>query len=62
MQNDLPFRQRALQLIEQLRHRLIDPVFGARHRRRPTDFTRQCVLTFPVLMLLLLQESLKSLH
>jgi hypothetical protein len=62
MPNDILFRQRALQLIEQLRQRLIDPSFGSRHRRRSTDFTRQCVLTFPVLMLLLLQKSLKSLQ
>lgn len=62
MQNDIPLRQRALQLIEQLRQRLVDPSLGWRHRRRPADFTRQCVLTLPVLMLLLLQKSLKSLQ
>jgi hypothetical protein len=62
MPNDILFRQRALHLIEQLRQRLIDPNFGSRHRRRSTDFTRQCVLTFPVLLLLLLQKSLKSLQ
>jgi len=62
MQNDILFGERALQLINQLRQRLIDPSFGSRHRRRPADFTRQCVLTFPVLMLLLLQKSLKSLQ
>lgn len=62
MQANLQLRQRALQLIEQLRQRLVDPGLGARHRRRPTDFTRACVLTFPVLMLLLLQKSLKSLQ
>jgi hypothetical protein len=62
MQKNIPLRQRALQVIEQLRARLIDPSFSGRHRCRPTDFTRQCVLTFPVLMLLLLQKSLKSLQ
>ena len=62
MQNDIPLQERALALIEQLRQRLVDPSFGSRHRRRATDFTRQCVLTFPVLMLLLLQKSLKSLQ
>jgi hypothetical protein len=51
-----------LSVIEQLRRRLVAPDFCARHRRRATDFTRQCVLTFPVLMLLLLQKSLKSLQ
>ena len=35
---------------------------SGRHRRRAHDFTRQCVLTFPVLLLLLLQKSLKSLQ
>jgi hypothetical protein len=62
MRNTLGLQQRALSLIEQLRQRLIAPDFCARHRRRATDFTRQCVLTFPVLMLLLLQKSLKSLQ
>lgn len=62
MQHTLGLQQRALSLIEQLRQRLLAPDFCARHRRRATDFTRQCVLTFPVLMLLLLQKSLKSLQ
>jgi hypothetical protein len=62
MQNNILLRPRALQVIAQLRQRLIEPSFSARHRRRPTDFTRECVLTFPVLMLLLLQKSLKSLQ
>lgn len=62
MRNTLALQQRALSLIEQLRRRLLAPDFCARHRRRSADFTRQCVLTFPVLMLLLLQKSLKSLQ
>jgi hypothetical protein len=62
MQNHLALQQRALALIEQLRQSLIAPGFWRRHRRRSADFTRQCVLTFPVLMLLLLQKSLKSLQ
>jgi hypothetical protein len=62
VQDNLRLGQRALQLIQQLRQRLVDPGLGARHRRRPTDFTRECVLTFPVIMLLLLQKSLKSLQ
>src|SRR5580700_119315 len=62
MRNHTPLQHRALALIQQLRHSLTDPSFRGRHRRRPTDFTRQCVLTFPVLMLLLLQKSLKSLQ
>ena len=62
MQNHLALQERALALIIHLRESLIAPAFWGRHRRRPTDFTRQCVLTFPVLMLLLLQKSLKSLQ
>jgi len=62
MEHDLPVRRRALELIAQLRQCLVDPSLGARHRRRPTDFTRQWVLSFPVLLLLLLQKSLKSLQ
>lgn len=49
-----------LTLIQQLGQPLADPGFQSRHRRRAEDFTRQCVLTFPVLMVLLLQKSLKS--
>ena len=62
MRNDIPLKNRALILIERLRQPLVDPVFWSRHRRRAGDFTRECVLTFPVLMLLLLQKSLKSLQ
>lgn len=62
MQNSIALHQRALALIEQLRSALLAPAFWGRHRRRPTDFTRECVLTFPVLMLLVLQKSLKSLQ
>ena len=62
MQNSIALHQRALALIEQLRPALLAPAFWGRHRRRPADFTRECVLTFPVLMLLVLQKSLKSLQ
>ena len=62
MRNDIPLKNRALTLIERLRQPLVAPAFWSRHRRRERDFTRQCVLTFPVLMLLLLQKSLKSLQ
>jgi hypothetical protein len=62
MQNNIPLQQRALHAIKLLRMRLIDPGLCARHRRRAVDFSRQCRLTFPVLMLLLLQKGLKSLQ
>jgi hypothetical protein len=53
MQNPVALQQRTLALLA--------PAFWGRHRRRPADFIRECVLTFPVLMLLVLQKSLKSL-
>src|SRR5690348_4554367 len=62
MQNDILFKQRALALIEQLRGRIVDPGVCSRHRRRPQDFSRECRLTFPVLLMVLLQKSLKSLQ
>jgi hypothetical protein len=62
MRNHFALQQRALHLIQLLRQRLLEPSFAARHRRRPQDFTRERVLNFPVLMLLLLQKSLKSLQ
>jgi hypothetical protein len=62
MRNDISLRQRALQLILRLREQIMAPDFCTRHRRRPADFTRERKLTFPILMLLLLQKSLKSLQ
>ena len=49
-------------LIEALRAKLRDQNFLARHRVRPQDFTRQRQLTFPRLMLFLLQQTLKSIQ
>ena len=49
-------------LIEALRAKLLDSSFLARHRVRPEDFTRQCQLTFPVLMLFVLQQTVKSIQ
>src|SRR5580698_3277774 len=48
--------------IELVRAKLIAPDFCARHRRRAQDFTRDRVLTFPVVMLLLLQKTTKSVQ
>ena len=62
MQTDILVKKRALCLIEQLRRRIIDPGLCTRHRVRPQDFIRECRLTFPVLVTLLLQKSLKSLQ
>jgi hypothetical protein len=49
-------------LIEALRAKLRDQDFVARHRVRPQDFTRHRQLTFPLLMLFLLQQTLKSIQ
>lgn len=62
MQERLLLQERALDLIKGLRQRIIEPGLCARHRRRVVDFSRQCRLTFPVLMLLLLQKTVKSLQ
>ena len=49
-------------LIQTLRARLHDAAFRARHRLRPEDFTRVRQLTFPVLMLFILQKTVKSIQ
>ncbi len=49
-------------LVEKLRAKLRDPDFLARHRVRPQDFSRQRQLTFPLLMLFILQQTLKSIQ
>ncbi len=49
-------------LIEQLRAKLCAPDFLARHRVRPQDFTRHRQLTFPLLMLFVLQQTVKSIQ
>jgi hypothetical protein len=49
-------------LVQTLRALLLDPRFLDRHRLRAQDFTRQCQLTFPVLMIFLLQKTVRSLQ
>ena len=51
-----------LVLIEGLRTKLRDARFQARHRVRAQDFTRQRQLTFPLLMLFVLQQTVKSIQ
>src|SRR5439155_1394067 len=48
--------------IEKLRQQLYDVQFSARHRVRPEDFTRQRQLTFPIVMLFVLQKTVKSIQ
>lgn len=62
MQQELHLQERALTLLAALRQQLIQPDLRARHRCRPQDFSRECVLTFPVLVLFVLRKSLKSLQ
>lgn len=57
---DLPTH--LITLIDCLRTRLRDPNFLARHRVRPQDFTRQRQLTFPRLLLFVLQQTVKSIQ
>src|SRR6266404_6293275 len=49
-------------LIESLRAKLRDENVSARHRVRPQDFTRQRQLTFPLLRLFLLPQTVKSIQ
>jgi hypothetical protein len=49
-------------LIQNLRAHLLDANFMDRHRLRPQDFTRQRQLTFPVVMLFVLQKTVKSIQ
>jgi hypothetical protein len=62
MRNDILLGNRALFLVEKLRQQIVDPGLCCRHRRRVQDFSREYRLTFPVLVILLLQRSLKSLQ
>jgi hypothetical protein len=48
--------------IEKLRTELCDAAFIQRHRLRVEDFTRQRQLTFPVVMLFILQKTAKSIQ
>ena len=51
-----------IQLFESLRRKFCDADFIARHRVRAQDFTRQRQLTFPVVMLFILQKTVKSIQ
>jgi hypothetical protein len=51
-----------LTLVAALRTKLRDENFLARHRVRPQDFTRQRQLTFPLLLLFVLQQTVKSIQ
>src|SRR5258705_12160580 len=62
MPDEATLKSRALELIGTARQLLGDLSLVARHRRRPKDFIRKRTYQFQVLMLLILQKSLKSLQ
>src|SRR5438874_2856237 len=49
-------------LVEELRAKLHDAEFIAQHRLRSQAFTRQRQLTFPIVMLFILQKTVKSIQ
>ena len=53
---------RWLHLISLIRTRIFAADFCFRHRRCDKDFTRERILTFPIVMLLLLQKATKSVQ
>jgi hypothetical protein len=57
-----PATATALALLEALRQRLREPAFLVRHRRDEKAFTRRRVLTFTVVVLMILQQTVKSLQ
>ena len=62
MQKTTSSSLRWVHLLEQIRTRIFASDFCARHRRATSDFTRQRLLTFPIVMLLLLQKTTKSVQ
>jgi hypothetical protein len=58
----LPASKTALRLIEAVRQTLCGPAFLARHRTHPHAFSRRRRLTFPRVMLFILQKGLRSLQ
>jgi len=49
-------------LVDLMSSKLHDAQFIARHRVRPEDFTRERQLTFPIVMLFVLQKTVKSIQ
>jgi hypothetical protein len=63
MQNASPYSiSRWFPLLTAIRRRIWSRDFWARHRRRPEDFTRERLLTFPVMILLLMQKTTQSVQ
>jgi len=55
-----PVPAHLIEMVDAVRARLHAPTFSQRHRVRPEDFTRQRVLTFGRVWLLILQKSTKA--
>jgi len=62
MLHECLLKRRALFLLARVRQQLVQSDLVVRHRRDPKDFTRECMLTFPRVMVFVLQKSLKSLQ
>jgi hypothetical protein len=61
-ETQIPIPDYLIRLIELLRTRLGAVDFRNRYRHRPEDFTRERCLTFSVVMLLILQKTVKSVQ
>lgn len=55
-------RQRVITILQTSRKLLWEKTFVDLHRQRSQDFTRECKLTFVIVMLLIFQKTLKSLQ
>src|SRR5262245_40588839 len=62
MQTTTSLQFRWTHVVEQIRATMLSLDFCARHRRSHKDFTRRRALPFPVVMLLLLQKTTKSVQ
>src|SRR5258708_30561334 len=62
MQTSTSCQSRWVPVIQQIRALIFGDDFCARHRRSHKDFTRRRALPFPVVMLLLLQKTTKSVQ
>ena len=51
-----------LPILQSFRDKLLCPKFLKRHRSRPRDFTRTRQLTFPVVMIFILQKTVRSIQ
>lgn len=55
-----PVPAHLIAMVDELRRRLHAPDFSQRHRVRPEDFTRKRTLPFPLVCLIILQKTTKS--